>query len=313
MAKEVRRKNMIIIGGGIAGLTAALYGGRMNLEVLVLESALVGGQIVNATAIENYPGFASIKGSELVATVQQQAEAFGAVIDEFDSIERVDLAAQPKIVETEGYIYETDVVILASGMTRRKLPLAEEAKYTGRGVHYCELCDGHMYQGRTIAVMGGGNAAVDAANFLTKYAKKLYLIQRSGQLRADEISQQRLRAHAQVEILLDTEIQALQGEEHLEALELLDRPSGEVRTLPVDGLFVNIGVVPNTAMFAPAIGLSPDGRILAGEDCRTNLPGVYAAGDVRVKPVRQLTTAAADGTVAALLAEKYIEQLKEEK
>lgn len=313
MAKEIRRKNMIIIGGGIAGLTAALYGGRMNLEVLVLESALVGGQIVNATAIENYPGFASIKGSELVAAVQQQAETFGAVIDEFDSIQRVDLKVQPKIVETESYIYETDVVILASGMTRRKLPLAEEPKYSGRGVHYCELCDGHMYQDRVIAVMGGGNAAVDAANFLTKYARKLYLIQRSAQLRADEISQQKLRSHEQVEILLDTEIQALQGDGNLEALELLDKQSGKVRSLPVDGLFVNIGVVPNTAMFAPDIDLSPDGRIIAGEDCQTNVPGVFAAGDVRIKPIRQLTTAAADGTVAALLAEKYIEKLKEEK
>ncbi len=311
MAKEVRQRDMIIIGGGVAGLTAALYGGRMNLRVLVLENGLVGGQIVNATAIENYPGFASIKGSELVESIQQQAEKFGAVIDEFDAIERVDLAAQPKIVETEGFVYEAGVVILASGMTRRKLPLAEEAKYSGRGVHYCELCDGHMYQDKVIAVMGGGNAAVDAANFLTKYASKLYLIQRSGSLRADEISQQRLRAHANVEILLNAEIEALQGDGHLEALELLDKVSGEKQSLPVDGLFVNIGVVPNTSLFEGVVELDRDGRILAGEDCQTNVPGVYAAGDVRVKPVRQLTTAAADGTVAALLAEKYLEKLKE--
>ena len=312
MSKEIRQMDMIIIGGGVAGLTAALYGGRMNLRVLVLESALVGGQIVNATAIENYPGFASIRGSELVASIQQQAESFGAVVDEFDGIVRLDLAAQPKIVETESAVYEAGVVILASGMTRRRLPLAEEAKYSGRGVHYCELCDGHMYQDQTIAVMGGGNAAVDAANFLTKYAKKLYLIQRSDSLRADEISQQRLKAHAQVEVLLDTEIQALYGEDHLETLAVLDKRSGEVRELPVDGLFVNIGVVPNTDMFRDMVELDKAGRIVAGEDCRTNLPGVYAAGDVRVKPIRQLTTAAADGTVAALLAEKYLEKLKEQ-
>ena len=310
MAKEIRSKDMIIIGGGVAGLTAALYGGRMNLEVLVLESGLVGGQIVNAVSIENYPGFASIKGSELVAGIQQQAEHFGAVIDEFDPIERLDLTAQPKIVETESYIYEAGVVILASGMTRRKLPLPEEARYSGKGVHYCELCDGHMYQDKTIAVMGGGNAAVDAANFLTKYAKKLYLIQRSDSLRADEISQGKLKAHEQVEILLHTDIRSLQGEERLEALEIVDKASGEVRSLPVDGLFVNIGVVPNTERFRDVINLDESGRILAGEDCQTNVPGVYAAGDVRVKPVRQLTTAAADGTVAALLAEKYLEKIK---
>ena len=311
MVKERRYRDMIIIGGGLAGLTAALYGGRMNLSVLVLESGLVGGQIVNAVAIENYPGFASIKGSELVASVQQQAEAFGAVVDEFDAIERVDLKAQPKVIETESCIYEAGVVILASGMTRRKLPLPEEVKYAGKGVHYCELCDGHMYQGKTIAVMGGGNAAVDAANFLTKYAAKLYLIQRTANLRADEISQRRLRSHAQVEILLDTEIKALYGENHLQELDILDKVSGERKRLPVDGLFVNIGVVPNTKLFEDVVNLEPDGRIVAGEDCKTNLPGVYAAGDVRVKPIRQLTTAAADGTVAALLAEKYLESLKE--
>ena len=311
MAKERRCRDMVIIGGGLAGLTAALYGGRMNLSVLVLESGLVGGQIVNAVAIENYPGFASIKGSELVASVQQQAESFGAVVDEFDAIERVDLRAQPKVIETESYIYEAGVVILASGMMRRKLPLPEEARYAGRGVHYCELCDGHMYQGKTIAVVGGGNAAVDAANFLTKYAAKLYLIQRTANLRADEISQQKLRSHAQVEILLDTEIKALHGESRLQELELLDKASGERRPLSVDGLFVNIGVMPNTQLFEGTVNLDAGGRIVAAEDCQTNIPGVYAAGDVRTKPVRQLTTAAADGTVAALLAEKYLESLKE--
>ena len=184
MAKETKQKDIIIIGAGMAGLTAALYAGRMNLSVLVLENALVGGQIANATGIENYPGHKVIAGGNLIATVQQQAESFGAEVDEFDPIERVDLTKSPKIVETEGCIYEANVVIIASGMNRRKLPLAEEAKYAGRGVHYCELCDGHMYQDKVIAVMGGGNAAVDAANFLTKYASKLLLIHRS-QLKAD--------------------------------------------------------------------------------------------------------------------------------
>lgn len=308
MTKERRTKDVIIIGAGMAGLTAALYAGRSNLSTLVLENAIVGGQIANAVDIENYPGFTSVSGSDLMATVQQQAENAGAEVDEFDMIERVELTGTPKIVETQSCIYEAKAVIITSGMERRKLPLKEEPKYSGRGVHYCELCDGHMYQGKTIAVMGGGNAAVDAANFLTKYASELYLIHRSA-LRADKISQDKLYANPKVKVLLETEVKALHGEGKLTSITIYDKAKGEERELPVDAIFVNIGVVPNTHLFEGQVKMTESGRILAGEDCRTNLPGVFAAGDVREKEIRQLTTAAADGTTAALLAEKYIESL----
>lgn len=308
-AKEHIKRDVIIIGAGMAGLTAALYAGRMNLSVLVLENAIIGGQIANATGIENYPGLPNVSGRALIEATQQQAEGFGAVIDEFDAIQKVSLKEDPKLVETEACIYEAETVIIASGMERRKLPLSEEKKYAGRGVHYCELCDGHMYQDKVIAVMGGGNAAVDAANFLTKYAKKLYLVHRS-QLRADEASQTKLRENPKVEIFLETEIKALKGESRLEAIDIFDKASGESRELAVDGIFVNIGVSPHTDLFKDELELAPDGRIIAGEDCRTKLPGVFAAGDVREKEVRQLTTAAADGTTAAILAEKYITSKK---
>ena len=287
MTKERKTKDVIIIGAGMAGLTAALYAGRSNLSTLVLENAIVGGQIANAVGIENYPGFTKVSGSDLMTTVQQQAEAAGAEVDEFDMIERV---------------------IITSGMERRKLPLKEEAKYSGRGVHYCELCDGHMYQDKVISVMGGGNAAVDAANFLTKYAKELYLIHRS-KLRADKASQDKLFVNPKVKVLLETEIRALHGEGRLTSITIYDKAKGEARELPVDAIFVNIGVVPNTHLFEGQVKMTESGRILAGEDCRTNIPGVFAAGDVREKEIRQLTTAAADGTTAALLAEKYIESL----
>ena len=308
MTKERRIKDVIIIGASMAGLTAALYAGRSNLSTLVLENAIVGGQISNAVGIENYPGLLNVSGSDLIATVQQQAENAGAEVDEFDMIERVDLKGTPKIVETQSCIYEAKAVIITSGMERRKLPLKEEPKYSGRGVHYCELCDGHMYQGKTIAVMGGGNAAVDAANFLTKYASELYLIHRSA-LRADKISQDKLYANPKVKVLLETEVRALHGEGKLTSITIYDKAKGEERELPVDAIFVNIGVVPNTHLFEGQVKMTESGRILAGEDCRTNLPGVFAAGDVREKEIRQLTTAAADGTTAALLAEKYIESL----
>lgn len=310
MEKTRIHKDIIIIGAGMAGLTAALYAGRMNMDVLVLENGIIGGQIANATGIENYPGFAKVSGKDLIETLQQQAESFGAEVDEFDVIQKVSLQSTPKIVETDEHIYEADVIIIASGMNRRKLPLPEEGRYAGKGVHYCELCDGHMYQDKIIAVMGGGNAAVDAANFLSKYAKKIYLIHRS-EIRADEVSWQRLQDNPKAEIFLQTEVKRLQGESRLESIEVQDKGTGEKRQLQVDGIFVNIGVVPNTELFQDELSLTASGRIAAGEDCRTAIPGVFAAGDVREKEIRQLTTAAADGTTAALLAEKYIVKLKE--
>ncbi len=310
MAKETVAKDVVIIGAGMAGLTAALYAGRSNLSTIVLENELVGGQIANAAGIENYPGFMSVKGGDLMATVQAQAEAVGVVVDEFDLVKRVDLAAVPKIVETEEHIYEAKTVILATGMKRRKMPLPEAARYEDRGIHYCELCDGHMYQDKVIVVMGGGNAAVDAANYLTRYAKKLYLIHRSD-LRADEVSQKRLYANPAVTVMLQTEITALAGENRLEAIQVLHKDTGKSEELPADAIFVNIGVVPNTELFRGQIRLTESGRIPAGEDCRTEIPGVFAAGDVREKEIRQLTTAAADGTTAALLAERYIRQLED--
>ena len=310
MAKEKIHKDIIIIGAGMAGLTAAMYAGRMNLDTLVLENGIVGGQIANATGIENYPGFISVKGADLISTLQQQAENFGAVIDEFDTIQKVILRENPKIVETEEKIYLAEVVIIASGMNRRKLPLPEERKFAGRGVHYCELCDGHMYQNKIIAVMGGGNAALDAANFLTKYTDKLYLIHRS-EFRADEVTQEKVRKNPKIEIMLQTEITALHGDKKLENIDILDKNSGVTKNIAVDGIFVNIGVVPNTDLFKDELKLSDSGRIIAGENCKTEIEGVFAAGDVREKEIRQLTTAAADGTTAALLAEKYLSKLKE--
>ena len=309
MSKEKIHKDTIIIGAGMAGLTAALYAGRMNLDTLVLENGIIGGQIANATGIENYPGFISVKGSDLISTLQQQAENFGAVIDEFDTIQKVTLRENPKIIETEEKIYLADAVIIASGMNRRKLPLPEERKFAGRGVHYCELCDGHMYNGKIIAVMGGGNAAVDAAQFLTKYAAKLYLIHRS-EFRADEISQQKIRQNPKIEIMLQTEIKVLHGDKKLETIDIFDKKSGAMKNLAVDGIFVNIGVVPNTELFKDELKFSASGRIIAGENCKTEIEGVFAAGDVREKEIRQLTTAAADGTTAALLAEKFIRNLR---
>ncbi len=308
MDKKRIQKDVVIVGAGMAGLTAAIYAGRANRKVLVLENSLVGGQIANTAGIENYPGFLSVAGGDLMGVVQQQAEKYGATVDEFDNIERLELTSQPKLVETESAIYEAKAVILASGMNRRKLPLPEAPRYDDKGIHYCELCDGHLYQNKIIAVAGGGNAAIDAAYYLTKYAKKLYVIHRS-QLRADKTSVDRLLEKPNVEILLETDIVGLEGEGHLERVRIHDKATGEDRTIPVDGIFVNIGVIPNTELFKNQITLGPTGRIESGEDCRTNIPGVFAAGDIREKEIRQLTTAASDGTTAGIHADEFIQSL----
>ncbi len=308
MSKTKIDKDVVIIGAGIAGLTAGLYAARLELKTLILENALVGGQISSAAHVENYPGIVDISGNKLSALVMQQAQHFGAEVDEFDEIERVELDGSKKLIETANYLYEAKAVILATGQHRRKLGLADEDRFANRGVHYCEVCDGHMYRGKIIAVAGGGNAAVDAANFLTKYAEKVYLIHRS-ELRADESSQQRLFDNPKVEVVLQTKIAKLLGDTRLRQLELLDRTTEASRLLAVDGLFVNIGVEPNVELFRDQIKLNERGFVLADENCRTNLEGVFAAGDVREKEIRQLTTAAADGTIAALQADKHIRQL----
>lgn len=308
MTKPQKFLDVLIIGAGIAGLTAGIYAARMKLDTLILEDALIGGQIIDAYGIENYPGFHSIKGSHLIEKIEEQALHFGAKIDEFDTIIAVNLTDAEKTIETQSVIYKPTAVIIAAGMDRRKLPVVEEKHFRGKGIHYCELCDGHLYQGKTIAVVGGGNAAVDAANFLDKYAKKIYIIHRSPALTASVISQEKLKNNPKIEFLFNTNIVRASGDHSLESVVIENVLTKEQKLLALDGIFVNIGVVPKTQLYQPDIELDAASYIKAGETCETNIKGVFAAGDIRTKLIRQLTTAAADGTVAALLAEKYIMQ-----
>lgn len=305
MSKSIKKVDVFVIGAGVAGMTAALYASRMKLNTLVIEDALIGGQIRNAHIVENYPGFSSISGSDLVENIKQQALTFGAAIDEFDQIVKVDLSASKKRIETETAIYEAKAVIIASGTKRRELPVGEK-KFAGNGIHYCELCDGPWYEGKTIAVIGGGNSAVGAVDILKKYAKKIYLIHRSPKLTAEPIQQEKVRSYTDVEILLNTIITKINGTDKVEEVILEDKQTLQQRGLKVDGIFVNIGSTPQTALFKDILNLSESGHIVAGESCETNIPGVFAAGDVRTKLFRQLTTAVGDGTTAALMAEKYI-------
>lgn len=306
MEKENKDIDILIIGAGPAGLTAAIYTSRLKLKTLVLEDEIIGGQIRDAYTIENYPGFKNITGVDLTKKMEEQAIASGAIIDEFDKIISIKLSNAEKIVETESHIYNAKVVIIASGAKRRELPIPEEKKFHGKGIHYCELCDGHMYDGKHIAVVGGGNSALLAVNFLSKYAEKITLVHQLDYFQAEKKIQDEVFKNPKVTILWNSEIKHAIGDNNISKISVENIKTKQETELSVDGIFVYIGFIPRTDLFKDYITLDKFGNILADETTKTNIDGVFAAGDVRSKSFRQLTTATADGTVAALMAEKFI-------
>ena len=306
MSKEVKFKELIIIGGGPAGLTSAIYARRAKLDMLLLEDQIVGGQVRNSYTIENYPGFKTVSGGELADLMQGQAEELGAEIDEFDMVERVDFSGDLKIIETNNYIYKTNAVILSTGATPRKLPIENEAKFSGKGVHYCAVCDGAMYDGKIIGVVGGGNSALEEALFLTKFASKVVLIRRYDYFKGEKSTLDEVKSNPKIEILYNEDLVNVIGDKFVEKAIIKNTKTEEVREIPMDAVFGYIGTQPKTDHFKEYINLTDNGYIKTDELMRTNIPGVFAAGDVREKEYRQITTAVADGTIAALEAEKYI-------
>ncbi len=308
MAKEVKELDLIIIGGGPAGLTAAIYAGRAKLNTLLLENKILGGQVRNSFTIENYPGFKSIEGGKLADLIQEQAVEFGAVIDEFDLIENIYLSDEEKTVETETYIYKPKAVIIATGAVPRKLPIKGENEFAGRGIHYCAVCDGAMYEGKNIAVVGGGNSALEEALFLTRFAEKVYLVRRYDYFRGEQSVIEEVFNHSKIEVLLNEDMIEAKGDAFLNSVVLKNTVSKEISELKVDAVFGYIGTEPKTSDIKEYLNLTEQGYIITDEDMQTNIKGVYAAGDVRDKKFRQITTAVADGTIALLNAEKYILQ-----
>ncbi len=292
-------RDVIIIGAGTAGLTAAIYALRAGKSVLVLEQGTYGGQIVNTPKVENYPGIEQISGYEFASGLFKQAEKLGMEYRN-EKVISVRQEENCKVVETEGEIYEAAALVLATGAKNRPLGVERETEFTGRGVSYCATCDGMFFRGKKVAVVGGGNTALEDAAFLSNYCERVYLIHRREQFRGEEKLADELRGKANVEFLLNKTVQELEGDITLQAVMLRDKNSGEVSRLEIDGLFVAIGQVPENGIFADLVELDEGGYIVAGEDCRTNVEGIFAAGDCRKKTVRQLTTAAADGAVAAL-------------
>ena len=292
-------RDVIIIGAGTAGLTAAIYALRAGKSVLVLEQGTYGGQIVNTPKVENYPGIEQISGYEFASGLFKQAEKLGMEYRN-EKVIGVMQEGTCKVVETEGEIYEAVALVLATGAKNRPLGVERETELTGRGISYCATCDGMFFRGKKVAVVGGGNTALEDAAFLSNYCEQVYVIHRRETFRGEDKLVKELREKANVEFLLNKTVQELKGDTTLQAVMLRDKNSGEVSRLEIDGLFVAIGQVPENGIFADLLELDEGGYIVAGEDCRTNVEGIFAAGDCRRKTVRQLTTAAADGAVAAL-------------
>ena len=298
--------DMIIIGGGPGGYTAALYAARAGLNTLVLEKLSAGGQMALTHQIDNYPGFEDgIDGFELGEKMQRQAERFGAQT-EYAEVFRVDLTAQPKMVETSEGIFRGRTVVLATGANPRELGVDGEAALVGRGVAYCAACDGMFYRGKTVVVVGGGNSAAADALLLSRIAKKVILVHRRDSLRATKVYHQPLLQAENVEFAWNSQVVELLHGEKLTGVRIRDVHTGEEREIACDGLFVSVGRKPATAFLEGQVALDASGYIIAGESTEASIPGVYAVGDLRTKALRQVVTAVADGAMAVHAAEEYL-------
>lgn len=293
----------IIIGGGPAGLTAGIYIQRAGKKALVLEGLAVGGQIRNTPEIENYPAIAKLSGLKFSQDLEMQAKALGVEIRSEEVI-GVELGGEEKVVLTASGRYSARTVIIATGAKSRQIGVDRELDLAGSGVSYCAVCDGAFFAGEDVVVAGGGNTAIDDALFLSERCNKVYLVHRRDGFRAEEIKLAQLRSRANVEMVLGYTIDELIGKYELEGVVVKDK-CGNARTLKVSGLFVAIGKIPNTSILRGTIDMDDNGYIKANEDCKTNVSGVFVAGDCRTKNVRQLTTAVSDGTIAALSAVEY--------
>ena len=299
----------VIIGGGPAGYTAALYAARAGLSTLVLEKLSPGGQMTETQNIENYPGFSDgIDGFTLGFNMQSGAEKFGAESNMTEVIS-ADLSKNPKIITTDSGEVLAKTVIIATGAHHKHLGIKNEEELIGRGVGYCAACDGMLYKDKTVAVVGGGNSAVQDALLLSRICKKVYLIHRRDTLRATKIYHEPLMKTENVEFLWDSAVDEFLFEKKLYALNVKNLKDGSIKTVELDGVFISIGRAPVSEIFKNDLTLDEQGYIVADESTKTNIPGVFAAGDIRTKSLRQVVTAAADGAVAAHFAEEYIAQL----
>ena len=308
IVKEKVSADVLILGGGPAGLTAATYASRSKLRVIVVEEGLAGGQAATTYHIANYPGTPGVLGGkDLMNNMIEQAKGFGTEIHDLKEVLSLDLQGDVKRVITEDVEYEAPVVILATGAESRRLPAEGEADFRGNGIHYCATCDGAMYQdAEEVIVVGGGNSAVEEAVYLTKFAKHVTIIHQFDHFQASKTAEEEAFANQKLSVIWDSEVRSIVGEKHLTGVVIENVKTHEMSTVEANGVFVYIGMQPRTAIFADQIKLNQWGYVEADDEMKTNLPGVYVAGDVRSKTVRQVATAVGDGAVAAVNAERYL-------
>ena len=297
--------DIIIIGGGPAGLTAALYARRANKTVLVIEKATFGGQITFSPKVENIPGFATITGNEFAEKLVEQVLEQGAEVECAEVLSVTD--GDTKTVHTDSGDFEAKAVIVATGARHRMLGLENEEKFVGEGISFCAVCDGAFYTGKTVAVIGGGNSALQEALLLCDLAKKVYVIQNLDHFTGESKLVEQLKAKSNAELILGTVVEKLLGDNEFEGITVKNN-DGDTRDLALDGMFVAIGLIPQNEPFAKLISLNEWGYVDAGENCLTSSDGIFVAGDCRSKRIRQVATAAADGAVAALAACDYTDQ-----
>ena len=298
--------DVIVVGGGPGGYTAALYAARSGLTVAVLEKLSPGGQMATTSQIDNYPGFSDgVDGFDLGQQMARQAEKYGAktILAE---VTGADLAASPKVLHTSEGDFQGRAVILATGAYPRELGLPDEGALRGRGVAYCATCDGAFYKEQTVAVIGGGNVAVEDAIFLARICRKVYVVHRRDQLRAEEILQKKLSQFSNVEMCWNQVCEKIEGQDQVEKVCLRNTKTGEEREIAVDGVFIAVGIHPNSEAFQGVLDMDESGYIRAGEDGCTNIPGIFAAGDVRTKKLRQIVTAVSDGANAVSSVQEYL-------
>ena len=303
-------ENVIIIGSGCAGLTAAIYAARANLNPLVITGNEFGGQIATTTEVENYPGFPTgLQGPELTEGMKQQAERFGTRL-EYDEVIEVDLSRQPIVVKTNSATYETRALIVASGASPRKLNIPGEKELTGRGVSYCATCDGFFFKNKEIMVVGGGDSALQEALFLAKFGSRVTIAHRRDQLRAGPALIERVSKNEKMGFLYNTIITGVHGNGSVKTVTLQDTVTGAQRETNVDGLFIYVGHLPNTALYAGQLAMDHEGYLIVDPYLHTNVPGVFAAGEVHDSHFRQAIVSAGYGCMAAMEAEKYISSLE---
>ncbi len=296
--------DLVIVGGGPAGLAAAIYAGRAKLEGFILEKMSPGGQVLITDLVENYPGFPEgITGFELVEKLSAHAQKFGFGVKNGE-VQKIESEGENfKLILTDDKIVTSKTVIVATGATHRKLGVEGEERLTGRGVSYCATCDGPFFRDQVVAVVGGGDSAVQEAVFLTKFAQKVYLIHRRDELRAIKVLQERALSNEKIEFIWDSTVEAIEGKDQVESIRIYNKKSGEVTNLPVDGIFIFIGIEPVTGFIRDLVNTDERGFIKTDEWMRTSIKGVYAAGDCRLKPLLQIVTAVAEGATAAYAVE----------